>query len=63
VDDLLALGRVQLVDAFENTERLRARDGGLLGVDLLADRDLPLRKEPLRLGAGLSAPTVIAPVD
>src|SRR5262249_29782657 len=38
-------------------------DGGLLGVRLLADRDLVLRKEPLRLATGHSAVAVVAPVN
>jgi len=51
----LPLVAYKLVDAVEHVERLPARDGGLLGVDLPRHRDLLFRKEPLRLGAGRSA--------
>jgi hypothetical protein len=61
--DALALRDVELVDVFQYSERRVALDGGLLGVRLLTDRDLVLRKEPLRLAAGRSAVTVIAPVN
>ena len=63
VDDLLALGRVDLVHVLQHGERRVALDRGLLGVRLLGDGDLVLRKEPLRLGAGHSAVAVVAPVD
>src|SRR5262245_17613386 len=63
VDHLLAPGRVQLVHACQHVQRPGPGDRGLLGVDLGRHHDLLLRKEPLRLGAGLSARAVIAPVD
>src|SRR5262245_373284 len=63
VDDLLALGHVELVDVLQHAEGGVALDGGLLRVGLRGDGDLALGKEPLRLGAGHSAVAVIAPVD
>jgi hypothetical protein len=62
VDHALAFGDVDLVHIAEDAQRVLALDGLLLGVDLSLGDDLALRKEPLRLGAGLSAVPVIAPV-
>ena len=63
VDHALALGHVEQVDVLQQPQRRVPLDGRLLGVGLGGDLDLPLRKEPLRLGAGLSAGPVVAPVD
>jgi hypothetical protein len=62
VQDPLSFGHVELVHVGEYIERQPFLDRLLLGVDLRGREDLPLRKEPLRLGAGLSAVPVIAPV-
>jgi hypothetical protein len=62
MDHALAFGDVDLVHIAEDAQRMLALDGLLLGVDLSLGDDLSLRKEPLRLGAGLSAFAVIAPV-
>jgi hypothetical protein len=63
VDDALALGDVDLVHVGEHRQGMLSFDRLLLGIDLRGRADLPLRKVPLRLGAGLSAVPVIAPID
>ena len=62
LDHLLALGDVDLVDVAGDRQGGVTDDGRFLGVDRLDDRDLLLRKEPLRFGAGGSALPVITPV-
>ena len=62
VDHALAFGDVNLVNTGEHAQRVLTLDRLLLGVDLRLGRDLSLRKEPSRLGAGLSAVPVIAPI-
>ena len=63
VDDPLALGDVDLVHVGEHRQGVLSLDRLLLGVYLRGGADLVLRKEPLRFGAGLSAVSVIAPID
>jgi hypothetical protein len=63
VDDLLALGDVELVDVLQGAEGGVALDRGFLGVGLRGDGDFVFRKVPLRFGAGRSALAVVAPVN
>src|SRR4030095_4281692 len=62
-DHLLAPGDVDLVDVAGYRQGGVTGDRRLSRVDRLDDRDVLLRKEPLRSGAGGSAFPVIAPVD
>jgi hypothetical protein len=63
VSHLLAFGRVDLVDPFQQRERVPLGLGLLLGVDRLSDDSRSRGKEPLRSPAGNSPGSEIGPVD
>jgi hypothetical protein len=62
MDDLLAFGGVEVVDACEEALAVFETQLFLLGVQLFLDRDLVGRKKLLRSAAGGSTGAVVAPV-
>ena len=63
IGDFLALGDPQFIDGACELEGRRLGDPLLSGVDLLDNRRVSLRKEPLRSLATRSATSVVVPVN
>lgn len=62
MNDLLAFGGIDFIDAFGQRDSLRGVDGGFLGIDLFIGFNLVRRKKLLRFAAGRSVRAVVTPV-